>query len=172
MNKTLLILLITAGVLAGCGGSSSKEPQTPAQKIAALETSGAIPALERSDTLEGIDANNSGVRDDIETYISNTYPQENQRMAAMQYAEGMQAALLIEPGSIDEAKQVQRRLSKAIDCLFIQFEHDTNSKHPAAVAEELTSMTTNTKARLKAYLAYNKALDGTSWALHRGDSCE
>ena len=90
----------------------------------------------------------------------------------MQYARGMQETLLIEPGNVDEAKQTKRKLSKAIDCLFTQFEHDEDTKHPAAVAEEIMSITTNTKTRLKAYLAYSKTLDGTSWAMQKGDSCE
>lgn len=172
MIKPITIALLAASLVAACGGSGSNQPQTPAQKIAALEASGAIPVLERSDTLEGIDSNNSGVRDDVEAYIYNNYPSENQRNAAMQYARGMQETLLIEPGNVDEAKQIKRKLSKAIDCLFTQFEHDEDTKHPAAVAEEIMSITTNTKTRLKAYLAYSKTLDGTSWAMQKGDSCE
>ena len=38
--------------------------------------------------------------------------------------------------------------------------------------KELEGVTTNTKARLLAYLAYNKALDGTSSSLPVGDTCE
>ena len=40
------------------------------EQIAKLEKSGQVPTLDRTSSLLGIDANNNGVRDDIEAYIN------------------------------------------------------------------------------------------------------
>ncbi len=56
---------------ASFASSDAVAPQ-PAlrEQIAQLEKSGQIPSLDRTNTLLGIDANNNGVRDDIEAYIN------------------------------------------------------------------------------------------------------
>jgi len=38
--------------------------------------------------------------------------------------------------------------------------------------DEIVAMTTSTEKRLKAYLDYNSALDGNTWGLPKGDTCE
>lgn len=166
--KNTVLALLAAGVLIGCGGHS----KTPAQKIAELEASGAIPTLERSDTIEGIDANNNGVRDDIEAYIANEYSIEEQRKAAMQLARAFQSALLVDLEDIASLRRVDRELSYGINCVFSTFYADDKAQDPAQVLYELEAITANTKARLKVYLSYNKALDGTVSSLPKGDTCD
>ncbi|MDI9335645.1 MAG: hypothetical protein QM520_01220 [Gammaproteobacteria bacterium] len=156
------------GILVGCGA----EAQTPKEQVVALESSGAIPKLERGDTLTGTDANTNGVRDDIEAYIVANYTNGAQRAAAMQYAKGMQKTLTVGSTDVQTAKEVQRQSSLANKCLYSTFDGSAGTKHPAAVGTELEKMTTNTKQRLLAYLAFNKALDGTSWGTPAGDGCE
>lgn len=166
--KNTVIALLAAGVLIGCGGNS----KTPAQKIAELEASGAIPRLERSDTIEGIDANNNGVRDDIEAYILSEYSEEEQRKAAMQLARGFQSALLVDLEDVASLRRVDRQLTYGINCVFSIFHADENAQNPTQVLYELEAITANTKARLQAYLSYNKALDGTVSSLPKGDTCD
>ncbi len=140
------------------------------EQILALEASGTIPKLDRSDSLAGTDANSNGVRDDVETYISSGYTQAQQRAAALQFAKAMQAAVLVGGTDIDAGKRVTLQLLRGVNCVYAKF---TGSNPQAAVViSELEAISTNTKQRLLAYLAYNKAMDGTSWAMPDGDSCE
>ena len=145
---------------------------SPQAKLAELEASGAIPKLERGNTLQGIDVNANGVRDDVDAFINNQYPVPSQRAAALQTAQALQAALLVNQQDIGAAKEASRRVSNAVNCVFSQFSGGLNSKEPARVVKELEGVTANTKPRLLAYLAYNKTLNGTSSALPEGDTCE
>ncbi len=179
MFRPLLTVTLLAA-LAGCGGggggstdSSPTTPRTAKESLQALETAGDIPALERSASVAGTDANADGVRDDVEAYIRTQYASASapQRTAALQYARGMQAALLVDPADGTAVKAVKRQLSRANHCLYARFD-SSSAVQPAAVGAQLRAVTTNTKARLLAYLAYSKALDGTSWAMPEGDTCE
>lgn len=153
------------------------EPTPPAKPSAAeiladLENRGRIPKLDRSDSLEGPDQDNNGIRDDIDAYIAKHYPAPPQRKAAEQFARAMQEAVTTGSTSVDTAKAVVRRSSAAISCLFDRFNSANGDKDPTAVGEELISITTNTKKRLKAYLAYSETLNGSSWATPEGGNCE
>jgi len=172
-NKILILSLV--GVLAGCGGGSDnaadETTQAAKEKLVALEASGAIPKLDRSNTLAGTDANSNGIRDDVETLIAHNYTSSAQRTAAMQTAKALQSALTVDASDVSAVKMVDRKISRGINCIYSKFDasHDQN---PAQVAKELEAITTNTKQRLLTYLRFNKALDGTSSALPEGDSCD
>jgi hypothetical protein len=185
--KILLIASLVGSIVAcgggdgdshggGSGGSGGTPPgpgvtQTPAEKIAALESSGEIPKLERGPDISGPDSNTSGVRDDIESLLAAEYTGAR-LAAAMQAARAFQKALLVDTENINAVKAISKEISRGINCIYSQFDGADGSKQPARVAQELESMTANTKDRLLAYLKYNKALDGTSSALPEGDTCE
>lgn len=171
MNKLIVIIIMTI-FLSGClsSGGGNKD-QNSREKIEALENSGDIPKLERTETLVGKDSNNNDIRDDIEEYIQANYTKNTHRSAAMQTAKAMQSTLLVDTTNTIAVKEVNRNLSRANHCIYLQFD-ENGSKQPAQVSQELESITTNTKTRLLAYLAFSKALDGTSWAMPEGDTCE
>lgn len=158
-----------AAVVWRIEGTADSSPQA---QLAALEAAGTIPTLERGGSLAGIDTNGNGVRDDVEAYITAKYPDAPQRAAAMQAASALQAALFVNVQDVAAAKDVSRRVTSAARCIFSRFPGPPTSQYPARVMKELEGVTTNTKARLLAYLAYNKALDGTSSSLPVGDTCE
>lgn len=145
---------------------------TPKERIAALEDQGALPKLDRSSDVQGPDVNANGIRDDVETYIATNYTSTPQRAAAEQFARVIQSAMLVDNTDAAAAKAIALRGSRAVNCIYSHFDGNAGSKQPAAVVEELKSVSTNTKARLLAYLAYSKALDGTTGALPEGDTCE
>lgn len=153
------------------------EPTPPAkpsaaEKLADLENRGAIPKLDRSDSLEGSDQDNNGIRDDVDAYIAQHYPAPPQRKAAEQFARAMQEAVTTGSTSVDTARAIDRRSSAAISCIFDRFDGENGSAYPAAVVEKLEGVTANTKKRLKSYLAYNKTLNGTALSSSEGDNCE
>ena len=162
-----MLLVVVAFGIAGCAQKSESE-----KAMDALEASGAIPALERGSTLTGIDSNGNGVRDDVDAYISAQYSEASQRAAAIQSARALQAALLINVQDVAAARAVSLKITQAANCVFSRFPGSPATKDPARVLQELEGVTANTKPRLLAYLAYNKALDGTSAALPEGDTCE
>lgn len=144
---------------------------TPQAQLAALEDAGTIPKLERGNVLAGVDLNGNGIRDDVEAYISKQFTDPAQRAAALQTAKGLQAALLVNPQDRVAAKAASLRLGDAIHCIYVRFSI-TGPTPPGKVVTDLEAVTTNTKQRLLAYLAYNKALDGTTSALPEGNTCE
>lgn len=159
--------------LAGCGGGTGNEgaSRTPQEEIARLEASGELPVLEREPTLAGIDANANGVRDDIERYIEKKYAEPAQRKAAMQTAKAFQQMLMVNTEDPIELDRTSANSFRAIVCLDDSFV-DPNFSNSAAVLDEVRAMTTNTKDRLKAYLAYNKARSGSVSRLPEGNTCE
>lgn len=177
-----LMILSAAAMLAACGGDSGggsgtppvqNEPPTPAQQVAALESSGAIPSLDRTAGLMGTDADANGVRDDVDRHIATTYPEAAQRAAATQFARAMQEALTADLGDAASTKAIAARGSRAVNCIYTRFAGASSPTHaPARVAEDVRSITANTRERLSAYLAYARALNGTSATLPEGDTCD
>lgn len=176
MIKKILVLSFV-GMLVGCGGENSTgtradQAKTEQEQILELEKTGGIPTLERGDTLIGIDSNLNGVRDDIEAILARDSSSDAQLAALLQTARALQSSLTVDKTDIAAVKAVDREISKGLNCIFSVFDGTNGTKHPMRIAQELESITTNTKPRLKAYLQYNKALDGTSSASPEGDTCE
>lgn len=178
-----LTVIAAAVILAACGGGGGASPadtapppppppKTPAQKIADLESSGALPKLDRSAGIAGVDANNNGVRDDIDALVASRYPTAPQRAAATQMAGVFQAAMLVDKANAIAVRAVSVRSSRAVHCVYTRFTDDKGDLNPSAVMAELRGSSANTKERLKAYLAFSKALDGTTSSIPEGDTCE
>lgn len=185
ITRYALPILVTVFIIGiyGCGSNDGTSQTTsptgppvtdPAakEKLAALEDSGAIPKLERTDSVAGIDANANGVRDDVEAFIATHYSNPAQQAAALQFAATIQAAMVVDKANLAAAKAIAIRISRAINCLDTKFDSSSGGKDAAAVGQEIESISTNTKARLLAHLAYSKALDGTVGNLPEGNTCE
>jgi hypothetical protein len=179
--KTTAALVVCMVTVTACGGgnsgtnnalSPSVPTQTPKEQVAALEASGAIPNLDRSVSPNGVDVNLNGVRDDIEAFLLTNYPSTIERVAATQFASAVQAAVSVNKADTEAVKTISIRMSRAVNCIYSKFGAKGSTKRPAAVVDEVRSLSTNTKTRLLAYLAYSKALDGTSTSLPEGDTCE
>lgn len=178
--KRVLISIVAAAALAACGGGSDAQeaPSTGAQvppttsPIAALEAAGKLPTLDRSDSLKGADANANGVRDDIEAILTAKYQTPGQRAAAMQFARSYQAILDVPVGDRVAAKQVKLLGSRALVCLYSNFDSATSDSNPSVVGSRIEAMTFDTKLRMKAYMQFMDALNGSVWSLPEGNTCE
>jgi len=122
-------------------------------------------------TLEGVDADGNGIRDDVDAFIELNYSTEQQRGAASQLAAHFQRTLLTDKSDRAALKRQSVLGARAVGCIYDRFDGAGGSKQPAAVVYELEAVTANTKPRLKAYLAYSKGLDGTVISLPEGDTC-
>lgn len=129
------------------------------------------PELDRTDTVAGIDADDNGIRDDIDAYISRTYANEEQRKAVSQYAKSLQASLLVDKTDKIAVKASSNTKARAVGCIFKKIPGGT-SPNDGRVIEEILGATINTKQRMMEYLELNKALDGTVISLPRGDVCD
>jgi len=180
-REAFILYLLLASTLVGCGGDKgsdepSKSTPTPPKTTAAiiddLEKEGKLPVLDRTNSIVGVDSNSNGIRDDIDGYISKSSYTGDQKKALNQVSKGFQSSLTVDITDMQAVKKVSKDIGKGIDCVFSKVGVDAVDKSAGKVVQELESLTTNTKARLLAYLKYNKALDGTSSALTEGDSCE
>jgi hypothetical protein len=153
-------------------GRSDDEPTLSAAEIQALENSGAIPTLSRGTSLLGTDANANGVRDDIDQYLQRNYPGLLEQAAARQIAIALQKAIAVDALDNIEVKNIAIEIALADNCIYHVFDGSNGSKPSAQVSQEMESITTNTIERLLSYLSFSQSLDGTSWALPNGDTCE
>ena len=162
MYKKKMICLLSIGLLTACSHSP-----TQSQSVNSL----GLPELDRTNTVEGIDADRNGIRDDIDGYIKNTYPAPEQQKAVSQYARSLQSKLLIDHKDRNAVRASSKVSSKAIGCIYEKIPQG-KSPNAARVVQETLSLTTNTKQRLMAYLAYNKAMDGMVISLPSENVCE
>lgn len=124
-----VILLVTS--LGGCGSETASPP------------AGAVLSL------AGTDANNDGVRDDIETYIDATYPvpaNADTNRALRQYAKAAQSSILDADDAAKSLAHVTDRF-RALECLMARRATDF---HPVFV--ELRARILDTNPRSEAYL--------------------
>ena len=118
-------------------------------------------------TLLGIDANNNGVRDDVEIWIFKTYKHPIVQAVAMQNARAFQI-ILVEP---DKAKETLIYMHNSHDCnsYYRIYAEDYNEtivipRHKN-LYEESRPLILNTRKRSRAYYEYNQALSGGVYAL-------
>ena len=123
-------------------------------------------------TLGGIDANTNGVRDDIERHIEKKYTEPAQRKAAMQTARALQQTLLVNKNDAQALNSVSQMAMYAANCRGLIFPGLEGLKSVSRMSEEIETLTTNTKERRRAYLAYNKAVSGTVSQLPKGETCD
>ena len=176
-SQRWLSVALCSLALVACGDSGPATTEVPsapsdAAKLAQLEASGAIPKLERLPMIEGIDIDRNGVRDDIDAYVAKTYTDEAQRRAAVQMARAYQAMLLVDKSDERALDEVSMQGSRAVACLSAVFVSDSEIAKGDQMLETLESLTTNTKERLKAYLAYNKARSGSVSQRIGSNTCE
>ena len=106
-------------------------------------------------TLEGIDSDGDGIRDDIQRFITLTHSDSARTRAALgQYAKAMQVALL-DAGSKTDSIKHSRAAGHAIDCLY-----HVRSDDAFDVSGELLAQILNTDERNLTYFQYDAQLSG------------
>ena len=106
-------------------------------------------------TLEGIDSDGDGLRDDIQRYIILTYPNSQKTMAALrQFSFALNKAILESPDE-ESALNNTEFMHRASECLWYIHPDDGNRMDDMLMAEFL-----NTLERSRAYLEYNSKLGG------------
>ena len=107
-------------------------------------------------TLEGIDKNSNGIRDDVEKIIYNRYPNDKVKQKSLiQMAEALQK-VIIKRNTQD--KNTINELSKSViiatDCL------TKTMKNPMFEIRFIEQKTFNTTERMNTYINFNQSLSG------------
>jgi hypothetical protein len=175
--KPLLPAALVA-LLSACGGGAASNESGTASNVATvalgeqikkLEASGQLPKLDRSADIRGPDNDNNGIRDDIDAWIAAQPISDEQKKAARQAAHVRQAELLVDLANKVELDRLGDLSMASVKCLRLSFMPDYQRGYD--LSSTIVAMTANTKQRAKQYLAYNRAVSGSSGRLPDGDTC-
>lgn len=120
-------------------------------------------------TIEGIDANNNGIRDDVEIAIFDKYSNDIKVRAAMlQYAMGFQMELT-KVFSTDTWIAATQRSGRGYSCIYDSVE-ENNLIFTLDRSDEINALVINTDKRRKKYNDLNRF--GASHSLLDGEDCD
>ena len=107
-------------------------------------------------TLEGVDSDGDGVRDDVQIAICRRYPEDmNKQNALKQKARAMQNMLIsTKDENIDEILKSREISSLSTYCLYNHF------SDPTSELGFISDKIINTQERSEIYIDYNQALSG------------
>jgi len=106
-------------------------------------------------TLEGIDSDQDGVRDDIQRYIALTYPDSQKTRAALRQAAIALQKIILESPDVESALYNTELEARASEC--IRYIHPDNGRK---IDNMLMAEFLNTLERSRAYLDYDSKLGG------------
>jgi hypothetical protein len=160
---------------SGTSTPPTSPPATPTEptlsdKIKVLEDTGTIPKLDRSADIKGPDANNNGVRDDIDAWIAALPITDKQKKAAIQMAIALQRTLILDLKDKAAVDASGDELAASTNCLGEVFM--PNYQESFKLSAKIEAMTANTKARAYRYIEYNRSASGSSTLSPTGDTCK
>jgi hypothetical protein len=123
----------------------------------------AEPDLKESDTtLEGIDTNSNGIRDDVERKIIKRYKHNKLATALLLSGAKQYQAVLEQP--LSNAQEIRKEISRVISCkvALIDFDKEIESDD-FLISTILGDLTYNRRDRTEKFLEYNYALSGDSY---------
>ena len=107
-------------------------------------------------TLEGIDSDQDGIRDDIQRYIALTYPDSQKTQAALrQFTFAFHKAILESPDKASALNNTED-MHRAQECLWY-----IHSRSSIKISDSLMAEFLNTLDRSKAYIDYDNKLSGS-----------
>jgi hypothetical protein len=146
----LAVIFIVLGAVGAMGYVYSQKKSINQKPNSSLPTDIALPpdpGEAGKVTLEGIDSDGDGVRDDIQRYIALTYPDsERTRTALIQYTKVIQFTLLDADNSEVSTVHARER-ERAIDCLYY-----INPDKANVIHSQLRARILNTDIRSRAYI--------------------
>lgn len=147
------------------GGSPNTSPNQPCTKI--------IDNEDLTAGLKGIDANNNGIRDDIDRLIAQKYSlTPAMKKAAEQEARALQKILSVT--NKVQARMVFNESRRAGDCTYKVFSHatpeDINLRDQ--MSKEVEALTANTKERFAAYWQANSLAGGMVFSQAQEPVCD
>lgn len=157
----ILCLTALAAIIAGCSGGGSASAASTPQTVATASLP-PDPGTAGKATVEGIDSDNDGVRDDVQRAIVDKFGSSQKTVAAArQHAKAVQ--LKLQASTTKEAVAAAKFALRAVSCagnsLGVSFSDTIRS---------VTGLTVNTAERMDAYTKTNVLLSGQVLELPAG----
>jgi hypothetical protein len=186
INSRPVVLLCVAVLLSGCDARQNvaqppapSEPLSMKEQLAELERTGVLPQLDRSTDVAGPDTDNNGICDDIDAYIAALPVSEPVRQAARQVARVQQRALLIDLQDRTALMALADASMASTVCMSERSragipldQQEAARRNGSAITFKIEAITANTPERAERYMAYMRALHGTTTTLRRENACE
>ncbi|MDP2015231.1 hypothetical protein [Hydrogenophaga sp.] len=129
-----------------------------------------MPRLDRSSDIKGPDADNNGIRDDIDAWITAQPITDAQKKAAQQMARVQQAKILVDLSDKSALQMLGDQSMRGVSCLVDVSK--PNNQQGYDLIDKIEALTANTRERAKQYLAYYRARSGSVTELPAGNTCE
>lgn len=170
--RPALLAALTAVTVAACGSpnapsSTESSPRNFKEAFQQLEAKGKLPILDRTDTIEGVDANHNGVRDDIEAWIASLPDTELQKHRLTVLHQAIKRGMMANLKDEDDLREAGDDVFAAAYCAADAFP-GTDPYHDTMVR----NFTVNTRQRYKAYGKFNAALNGAVWVAMPKSHCK
>jgi hypothetical protein len=136
-------------------------------ELSALRASGELPTLDTTTSVAGTDANQNGIRDDIDALIAARADSVTQKAALSQYAKALQEALLASGGEASTAAAASSAIGLSVACIWSVYAPTTAHE----MVRDLQHYTANTIPRIKAYDRFNFRMSGSVLTLPTGAVC-
>lgn len=177
MNKIRFLLVgMIVSLTAACTGGSENPPAS-SDKSASSSTSGDdAPAVDNEDLtpgLKGIDADNNGIRDDIDRFIARYYSGTSMmKKVAEREARAFQKSMEATTG--EAAQAAGNAIFLAGDCAYKLLPHATGKdmKIVEDMSIEIKALTANTKERFEAYWRGEALASGMVFRVNDDPVCE
>jgi len=173
MAKMILLGLAAITLSACSGGGSgggaaaetppavsapySNDPSTMPGAIAQAEKAGVIPVLDVGTSIAGTDADDNGVRDDIDAYINALSDTPAQKAALRQKSAALNAAMVVDVTDSIALAAAAAKIRNAASCTVSRFSGGIANAH----SDEIKKYTINTPQRFDAWMKFNQAMSGS-----------
>lgn len=158
---SIALILLIALTIACCSGNGDGDPTPTATNPPATNTPVTInlppdPGDAGKVTLQGIDSDSDGVRDDVQISIIERYPNDEEKQAALkQEAKALQEAVVAgDSADTNTIIQAAKSIINSVDCMQVRMED------PLSEISFLEDKIINTSERSEAYIRFNEALSG------------
>jgi|GEM_PF-3632517 len=165
--SALLIAVASSFSLAFSDLSKKPSPASPTVSLHDLLKVKGMPPLDTRPGLIGLDANNDGVRDDLEAWISSLLYSKEQKKALIQLIKAQQQSLL-HGGDVTKAQVADDLAARAQACVFSRFEFSVAN----IFSENIESYVANTLERATAYAQFLDLLRQQDISLPTTDGCD
>jgi hypothetical protein len=115
------------------------------------------PGVAGKATLEGIDTDKDGLRDDVQRYIYMNFNKEDERKVLINLANNIQIMILNSQDK-NSAINAAQQMSLNLECLYY-----LNSTNASKVVENIEALSANTELRFAAYMKANENLSGETF---------
>lgn len=159
-------LVFSTLLLLGCGGGNGRSGSV-SEALHAMEASGQLPVLDRTNTVTGVDADSNGVRDDLDAYIAGLPDTALEKSALAQMARSINSTMTVDVTNDTALGVAAEGLRDAVNCIWRRYVPTAASKK----VDEIRKIMVNTRQRYDAYARYNLARSGSVVDIPTGDTC-